>query len=322
MSLDIYNTLSSAFAKEETTLKRDGRRSVGPITPASRPTILMSGFPITLNPKEYADPLSTANPNGNLISLWRFRQLVDPIPMFDTVYLPSSRSLEMSYTQIINGAVSEDENSFASMVISDANKALATQTFANMDGTPGNWRPVYAVPDDWYSIQKIKTEKQLTVDLSEVEGNVSGNIPENPMVWKIINPDQSTGEIPLDTKSKICSANVNYLMVSLNRPWFNSMIFETAGWYLKGQKAGFCSSGQNDGTGVIPMIPSSIIIGTDVTIQAEWSEKDMQVISNAQELNQQLSLGPLLINAGQNATQIHIIGWVMSQISFSPQING
>jgi len=322
MSPDIYNTLSAAFAKETTTLRKSGRRSIGPSTPTAISTILMSGFPITLDPEEYANPVSTANPNGNLISLWRFRQLVDPIPMFDTVYFPSSRSLEMSYAQIIKGAVSADENSFASMIISDSNKALSTQTFANMDGTPGNWRPVYAVPDDWYNIKRNGPEKQLTVDLSEVVGNVSGNTPENPIAWKVTNPDQSTCEIPLDAKSKINSANVNYLMVSLNRPWFNSMIFETDGWYLKGQKAGFCSSGKNDGTGVIPMIASSVIIGTDINVQAEWSEKDLQIISNAKDANQQLSLGPLLINAGQTPVQIHIIGWVMSQISFSPRIDG
>jgi hypothetical protein len=321
MSTDLYNILSSAIAAEEMPRKLKSSKSLQS-TSVPEPTVLLSGFPVTLDPKDYANPLSTANPNGDLIPLWRFRQLVDPIPQYSNVYIPSGNSLEMYYTQIIKGAIPKDENSFASMVIGNANKDIVVQTFSNMDGTPGSWCPVFAVPDDWYEIKEMSTVKQLSIDLSKMTNTFLNMGKESPLEWKITNMDNSTSEIALDKNSNISSAKVNYQMVSLNRPWFNSMIFETAGWYLNGQNSGFCSSGKNDGKGVLPIIPTSIIIGTEVAIQAEWSEKDMQIIVKAKDSNQRLSLGPLLVNAGQKEAQIHVIGWLVSEIPFSPQMNG
>ncbi|KAA9340260.1 hypothetical protein [Adhaeribacter soli] len=322
MSANLYKTLSSAFAAEvktpEKKLKSSGFRS----SLAPPPTVLLSAYPITLNSEDYKNPLSTANPNGDLISLWRFRQLVDPIPQFADVYIPGSSSTERTYTQIIKGAVAEDADSFAADIIGDAVRNLTRQTFANMDGTPGSWCPVYAVPDNWYDSKAFNGIKQLDIDLGGITGekNGAGNAPEDQTEWKIVNPDNSTSTIPLHTGSKISSAKVSYQMVSLSRPWFDPLLFETSGWYLKGQNEGFCSSGKNDGRGVLPMIPSSVIIGTNVEILAEWSRQDLRVINNAKEENQQLSLGPLLVNAGQNDIQLHVIGWVMTQIPYSPQI--
>lgn len=288
---------------------------------APKPTILLNKIPIVLDSKDYEDPLSTANPNGNLISLWRFRQLVDPIPQFSNVYIPSSNSSEMYYTQIVEGAIPSDAGSFASMVIGNAKKEIVAQTFANMDGTQGRWCPVYAVPDDWYDLSKMNTQKQLNLDLSQLTTSNDSSDSGSPLRWKISEKNNSTSEISLDKNSNINSAKVSYQMVNITRPWFNSMLFETNGWYLEGQNAGFCSSGKNDGKGVIPVIPTSVIIGTGVNINANWSDQDKKIIKDAQDMNQQLSLGPLLVNEQQNNNQLYVLGWVISLIPFSPQVN-
>jgi hypothetical protein len=72
-----------------------------------------------------------------------------------------------------------------------------------------------------------------------------------------------------------------YLMVSLTRPWFNAVIFNTLGWSLLGQAPGFCSSGSAViNTGVLPMVPTGVILGTEIQINASvWAAADSRCAS-------------------------------------------
>lgn len=318
MSSNIYKILSEAFvSKVEST---HSKAKTVATNQAPEPIVLLSKFPIIIDPIDYKNAVSTGNPGGDLRSLWRFRQLVDPLPQFTNVYIPGPLSTETTYTQIVTGALAEDDNLFVSDIIGDAIKAVQAQTFANMDGTVGHWCPVYAVPDDWVETIAGTKINEISIDLAGIVQNNDLTLNDK-LFWRIVNADKSFSTIPIDLDSTINSAKIKYIMVSLNRPWLNTLIFETAGWYLKGQSAGFCSSGKNDGSGVMPLIPTSIIVGTDVSIDAKWSAKDTQIINDAKTNNQQLYIGPLLVNGTQNTSPIYVLGWVMSQIPFSPQIS-
>ena len=368
MSTDIYSLLGSALAvreKQAVMAKAPTPNLVADTsTPIPEPVILLNRFPIILNPSDYANPLSTANPTGDLRSLWRFRQLVDPLPQYASYYTASSLSTETAYVEIVGGAVAKDASPFVTSILADAQRAIQDQTFANMDGTPGRWRPVYAVPDDWYNAFKSNKLNHLNLDLSGLTlsaaalagppaaaepikpfitrvrdtplvRRIVGNAPVapavapvaatpkvNPLLWKVIAANKPTQTISFDAGSKVNSAQVNYLMVSLTRPWFNMMVFKTGGWYLDGQETGFCSSGKNDGNGIMPLIPSSLIIGTSAAITATWSNKDAQLIASATAAKQQLFLGPLPINTvgAPGPPPLYVLGWVMAQVPFSPKI--
>lgn len=275
-------------------------------------SILMNKIPIVLNPEDYKDARSTANPNGNLIPLYRFSELVDPIPQHSEYYLPSYLSTDQTYGNIVNNATTDDPNDFATNVIAGARKAYSINKFPNMDGNSGQWSPVYAIPDDWYDA-KPNNFKEISVDLNSLSDG-------DTLEWKIIKSDDTQETQPVDSGSTISGAKMSIQMVSLNRPWFNPVIFEMGGWYLNGQDAGFCSSGDNDGKGVIPIIPSGLIIGTPALVTAEWSAKDQQIIDDAKSNNHDLSIGPLIINSGGLPNSIYVVGWTLSVVPFSPQL--
>lgn len=309
MKDSIYNILRSAI-ENSINASNDGIEYEKAIRDEA---ILMNKIPIILNPDEYKDAKSTGNPGGNLIPLWKFSQLVDPIPEYVDFYVPSNYSTEDVYGDIINGATTDEYSSFATGVIANAKREYENSTFPSMDGNPDSWHPVYAIPGDWYEA-KDSSFNEITFDLNSLTDE------DDSLEWKIVKDDNSVQTIALESSSKMLGATISIQMVSFDRPWLKPLIFDTAGWYLNGQSAGFCSSGQDDGQGVIPTIPSSLIIGTLANINANWSVKDQQIIDNAKDNDHQLSLGPLMLNSGQNSS-ICVVGWMLSNVPFSPQLS-
>ena len=190
-----------------------------------------------------------------------------------------------------------------------------------MDGTSGVWRPVYAVPEDWPTAD-INRYKNLSVDLSgEGEKNSIVLISKgSPFKWQ--QDGQSQGRP--HPSSRINSINLKYLLVRFNRPWFNPLLFETAEWYLSGQKAGFCSSGsleQNDG--VFPLMTTAMLIAKEVKINADWHPSDQKIIQDAKTQNKSLALGPLtVVMPPDEDRNVQIIGYLSQLIPFSPQMDG
>src|SRR5690606_6166153 len=104
------------------------------------------------------------------------------------------------------------------------------------------------------------------------------------------------------------------------RPWLSPLLFETNDWFLSGEDAGFCSSGSLSGNrGVLPLIPSAILIGRSVSVSAEWSEADASVVNQARSEGKPVSLGPYLLSAPETST-LQVIGWTSKLVPYSPKI--
>ena len=296
---------------------------VGTARASTKPILQLNALPVTINPSEYQNPLSTANPNGNLEPLWAFRQLVDPIPVFSRYYSPSLKSTETTYAAIVNGSTISEDTPFTANVIAQAQKSLSQNRYANMDRTPGTWAPVYAIPDDWYTTTNGRY-KTLDFDLKKAGdpsspfAKIGGH--ENLIKLKIAAKGSSGVISELDPTSKINKITLRYLQVNLNRPWFDKLLFDTAGWHLSGQASGFCSSGKmNENPGVIPLIPTSVVLACDVSVDAKWSSSDQQKIDQALSQGHQVSLDQLLISPSSQTPSIQVIAWVSSLIPLSPQ---
>jgi hypothetical protein len=322
MSTNIYRALASALLQDQAL----DNSNAAAVSVSSKPMVLLNAFPVILDQKDYANALSTANPKGDLRSLWRFRQLVDPLPQYSQFYTPGSLSTESTYRQIVQGAAVNGDNEFVAGVVTNAKRIIQDNTYSDMDGTPGAWNPVYAVPDDWYDTSQFDRYQDLTVELNESTENNLGTGFESGnkgglAEWNIGNPIESLNPVALDPGSKINSIQMKYLLVTINRPWLDALLFNIDGWYLSGQQKGFCSSGQNDGGGVMPLLPTGLIVGTNVKIDADWSPKDKQILDNAKLNQKQLSMGPLLVNPGFQNLHLHVIGWTVAIIPFSPKVS-
>jgi hypothetical protein len=287
---------------------------------ATKPVLQLNQFPTTLDTEIYKDALSGSNPNGTEASLFAFRQLVDPVPTFSRSYSPSANSTEDVYETLLTGASIDGESEFAAGVLSEAKDRFQSGTFAYLDGTPKVWRPVYAVPEDWYAAGD--RFKSLKIDLDTLG---SADSP-----FGIIGGDESLelrlgGDLVrnrLSSETKLYSIQMEYLLVGFRRPWLNPMLFDASDWFLSGQDAGFCSSGsmsKNDG--VLPLIPTGLLLGRSVDVSADWSKADAALVKGAESAGKAVFLGPFMLSAPNGASStLQVIGWTSNLVPFSPKI--
>ena len=148
--MELLNTIARALPVPHSG-ERNRRNPVAvAATPLVKPVLQFVPLPVTLDPHQFAGARSNANPNGNLLPLFAFRDLVDPLPGFATYFAGGPDSTEDVYSMILNGAVIDSGKSFAAKVLAETRRRFADVSFANLDGTPGDWRPVYATPSDSY----------------------------------------------------------------------------------------------------------------------------------------------------------------------------
>ncbi len=288
---------------------------------ASKPVLQFSPLPITIDPDEYQDPHSDSNPAGGYLSLYRFRELVDPVPAFSRYYSPSGNSTEDIYGKIVNGLAVKAGSPFAAGLKADAQHKFQESGFANMDGIPGNWRPVYAVPEDWYDTSRGDRYKELSFDLNDPGGEdgpfarIGG---ERPLQLSL---GGGLGDsVALDPETRIRSVRMNYLLVQFRRPWLNSMLFAAEGWYLSGQPEGWCSSGKTDvNPGVLPLLPTGMLLARDVSLDVAWSRKDQAFLDSASAAEKAVFLGPLALHPQASSSSLQIIGWISSLVPYSPR---
>lgn len=294
------------------------------IASISKPILQLNSVPVTIDPKNFSNPLSNSNPQGSLTSLWAFRELVDPVPSFTSYYSPSGSSTETNYSLVVNNAVA-GPSPFSGAVIAQSQFLLNQSHFANIDGTPGTWAPIYATPGDWYD---TSTGRYLPLGF-DLQSAGSPDSPfdvitgQEPPLTLQVQGGKSTPEVhAVGSDTSINKISLNYLQVTLNRPWLNQILFNTNGWFLAGQEAGFCSSGSlTDNSGVLALLPTSIIFATDVSVDARWGVKDQAVIDGANKNGRQVSLGPFVLNATSNQSIIQVLGWVMQLVPYSPKMS-
>lgn len=286
--------------------------------PAPRPVLQFLPFPVTLDAKLYGNARSTSNPAGDLRSLFALRSLVDPLPAFARYYNPSGASTEQVYWDILDGADTSGDSTFAATLLGNARKAFAENTFENMDGTPGAWRPVFASPEDWADFSNEDRFHDLEIDLGgpdQPDGAYDLISGSPSMQLSVGGQDEAR---PLDPSTKIRSLKMKYMLVSFQRPWFNRVLFETAGWSLAGQLPGFCSSGDlNANTGTMPLLPSAMLLAKHVALEVDWGGSDGRLIASAGPAGQSVSLGPFAL--GESPSAVQLVAWISTLVPFSPK---
>jgi hypothetical protein len=196
----------------------------------AKPVLQFVSLPLTIDPSPYVGARSNTNPNGDLRPLRAFRDLVDPLPsLTNSFFVASSRSTEGTYEMILQGAVAGDDR-FAQTIVNRSRQQFAEASFANLDGTLGEWRPVYASPADWPTSAADRFT-ELEIDLRN-DTDMSGGAYTLLGAPSLRLSCSSGGSCNLDPDTELERLRVKILLVQLSRPWLNPMLFEIAGWRL------------------------------------------------------------------------------------------
>lgn len=297
------------------------RSELRDVTASTRLVLQFNALPMTLDTREYRNARSGSNPEGDLKALFKFRELVDPVPSFTHYYGPSGISTEKIYGQIVNGASVSSDSPFTAGVIADVQKQFAENHFPDMDGTPGTWRPVYADPEDWCDALRDDRFKQIAVDLDDLAGEEGTYaIIGEPTPLKLSVGMDSHLSWDIDPETKVRSGRMKYLEVKFNRPWLDLLLFKTRGWHLSGQNEGFCSSGSMDeNCGIIPLVPVGLLLAKDTSVDVEWSKKDQVMIDSAKSSKNPVFLGPITLEPQGLSSTLQVICWINALVPHSPQ---
>ena len=117
----------------------------------------------------------------------------------------------------------------------------------------------------------------------------------NDLLIKDLPTQKSVGTDGFSISFKFCRVNID-------RPWLNLALLSTKNWNISGTNIGEYSTGTaENNTGIFPLLPTSFILISNVSITANWSATDKGNIENA------VSFGPFDVRNGsfnQNTLEI------------------
>lgn len=318
----------------------DRSKARASITGAEKPILQLNTFPMTIDPSDFANPFGPTNPGGSYTTLYSFYQLVDPVPSFAKNYWPTNNSTDITYGNLLSLATA-DPAAPAITILSNAKKKYEISKLTDMAGTGINFHATYAVPYSWYGLSSNYLELEIDLTdpgaLEECGFTVLGGDDVEAMKWKIGNLSDPGSQKVFGTNTTIERIKFKYSMVAIQRPWLDFQIFSIPGWKIKGLSRAYYSTGTlTNNNGLLPVLPTGMIIGRDIQITARWSDADRQMLKKAEEGSQAVSLGqfalsgcisgcsggmftPKLDNNTISLPALHVVGWVSSLVPLSPQ---
>lgn len=300
----------------------------------NRPFIQLNKTPHVIELDQYTNPLTAENPTGSGLATFRLSQLANAVPTFTAHYNRSSNLIDELWPEIIMNASSEKAP--IRSLFSKAQKKYETFKLQEFSQVSDTWLPVYPKPANWANIiRSTKNLESLKLDLSNPNELTDGFdlIEDASFSWYTDNGTDTFENKALGTDSKIEEIEMKIMRVDFIREWYNPRIFKLKDWKIDGFEKGFYSSGDRlNNDGVFPLLPISMIIGTEVTVQGSIGQQDQDLINDNIKKNKTFSLGPFVLGSKAASTIIqtnndkvklssnnaHIIGFISELTPFSP----
>jgi len=325
---DLSNLFATALSLEPTasSLKpsRGQSRGVPPITD-SRPVLQLNSIPSVIDLVKYKDAYAADNPDGDYLAAYRFRALSNQIPTFTRYYGLSGNTVEKIWGNLVYGA--EALSPATQLLLSEAQDTFDNYKLSNLSGIPDPWRPVGAWPPTWYDLIDDAPLLHLDLDgqaLSTDEFNIIGQ--EDQLVWKT---QGNSAEIA----GQVQRISLKILKVSLLREWLDFQLLSSGDWRMPYREGYYSSGNLNSNDGIFPLLPTNVIVGTEVTVEGDWMAADRRIIESHRQQGIPLSLGPFPLNVGKsNALTIdsagtirskvaHIVGYISALVPFTPKVS-
>jgi hypothetical protein len=308
--------------------------------PLSKPVLQLNAFPVTLNPAVLANPYSRQNPDGDMRAAYAFRKIVDPVPSLSRTYHPSGHSIEEIYGNLVNYASIPGNQRFVAGAFSSANKKFREAALSALSIMPGEWRLVGAMPSDWYDVTQVERFQDVELDLTGSE-DASGPFTVVPgsetAQWRLGDPARPEATETPHKDTQILSLKLKYLQVTFERPWLDFELFDLSGWSLQGQPSGYYSTGRiDDNRGVLPLLPTSLILGIDIAADVHLGDEDRDLVAHAVSAKKALSLGPFQFmavaasgasnevrcktgTADSAGAVLHVVGMISTLVPLAPK---
>jgi hypothetical protein len=283
LAVDLTTALGAALAPATSATKRVIASSTG--AAAAVPVFQMAALPAIVEPATYANAQGNLNPNGSYVALRALRDLVDPVPLFSRTYQAGPQSTEGVWTVLLAGASAA--SAFSNSVLGNARKSFANAALPPLDGTPGEWRAVYASPPTWTDLANAAAFRTVTVDLTGTAGGPTATrlktIGGESVVleWTTVDSNGDTTTTPIAGGTSLESITLEIRQVTLQRSWLDVGVL-SPGIAIDGQDPGFVSSGDaDDNDGMLPLLPSAFWLVRSATLNGTLAPADQRVLAAA-----------------------------------------
>lgn len=211
------------------------------------------------------------------------------------------------------------------------------------------WHVCQAFPANWFAESGRVNFTTMTFSSKRVRVNensrftsVGGGGGVNFGLWSVgasASHERTQHDISTETSDMTISFKLG--RVEIRRRWFENRLLSLTGWSTAGRAPGSYSNGDgNTNPGVFPLLPTAMLIVSDLKISANWGSSDMHFASQATKVDANVGFafwqasgkfentsstrtfksdfdGTTLSIPGMN-----IMGWESAVVPFSPPAGG
>lgn len=160
---------------------------------------------------------------------------------------------------------------------------------------PSNWHSTSSTGWTSYDSAASTVATSNTSDYKSYGGSAGFNLGLFSIGGSAGHTSQSQHASAETTNLRI---SFSYTLVTIRRPWMTSNLLGTKGWNLGNLfSRGKVSAGgkANQGSSVMPLLPTSFVVVKDVVISASWSKSDMDLIKSKTSGGGGFAIGPFSI---------------------------
>lgn len=204
-------------------------------------------------------------------------------------------------------------NDIVTEIIADSQKAVADDHW--LSSGSNKFLLSYPLPSDW--AQASGSSGATDFKLTSATLNTSSDSNFNSYggggsfsygLWSVGGGFQHTdGQTNYHMDANNVEISAKLTLVRIMRPWLNTVLFDTKGWWLKNQDANCVSNGKltDNSNGMLPLIPTAFVVMSNVTIKADFSAQDQSHIENATSANLSVGWGPFSISGNYSHSESH-----------------
>ncbi|PCI95925.1 MAG: hypothetical protein COB15_11650 [Flavobacteriales bacterium] len=204
-------------------------------------------------------------------------------------------------------------NDVTSAIISDSQKAVAPENWKAAGPAGQPWLLSYALPSDWASGSVGSTKFSLKSSALNTQTDskftsYGGGASWSGGLWSVGGSfNHSEGEDSFHMDANDIEIKANLTVVRVMRPWMNSLLFRTKGWWLNDQPVDGISNGTLEGNsnGMLPLMPTAFVVMSDVEITADFSSEDKKHIESATSGSTSVGWGPFSIGGHYSHSESH-----------------
>ena len=232
------------------------------------------------------------------------------------------------------------------VVFRKANDQFFKMQRAGLTDPTKSWWPCYAQPANWFAPSAADGWSPVTINSGSLQTSehsdytrISAGGSASWGLWSgggSFDKQDAHQSMSKDTDS--LKVSFKYSLVTIDRPWYNHLLFSIGGWSLTGYSKGGISNGNRDqslGT-PFPLLPLSFIAVRNLNIEANWGHEDSSLIQQSISTSARFGCGPFAISGNYSHTStdqtfnssfdgktisnngLQIIGWINTLVPYCP----